>query len=214
MSYLGHINPQDHRPFSVNELTLWLVVSVMRNSKLLLTLTFLAGAVAQTALAQPVATTPPSVTRNASFPPVGLALSETMQVNVVNLAENPTATTGTSTTSTSTPTPASCTGSISFFNAAGTAIGTATTFTVTAGETQSASITLAKAGITGSRPEIRAVIQTTTTEGRNAPPCSLGSSLETFDSGTGVTHVYLSGPALASSPEPVAIPVVLGPNSN
>lgn len=179
----------------------------MRNSIFLLTLTLLAGAAAQSALAQP-STTPPTVTRNASFPPVGLALSETMQVNVVNLAENPTATTGT------TPTPASCAGSISFFNAAGTAIGTSTAFTVTAGETQSMTLTLAKAGISGSRAEIRAVIQTTTTEGRNAPPCSLGSSLETFDSGTGVTHVYVSGPALASSPEPVIASVLSGVLAN
>jgi hypothetical protein len=126
-----------------------------------------------------------------------------MQVNVVNLAENPSTTTGTSTSST--PTPASCTGSISFPNAAGATIGTSTAFTVTAGETQSASITLAKAGITGSRPEIRAVIQTTTTEGRNAPACSLGSSLETFDSGTGVTHVYVSGPAMSLSIGPVPV---------
>lgn len=165
----------------------------MCNSKLLLTLTFAAGAVAQTALAQTTTT----VTRNSSYPPVGLASSETMQVNVVNLAENPSIT--------ASLTPASCTAIVSFFNAAGTPIGTATDFTVTAGETQSVTLTLAKAGITGSRAELRAVIQTTTTEGRNAPPCSLGSSLETFDSTSGVTHVYVSNPASPNSVGPVAI---------
>ncbi len=177
----------------------------MQNSKLLLTLTVMASAVAQTALAQtPFATsTPPTVTRNSSFPPVGLAASETMQVNVVNLAENPA-------TVTSTSPAASCTGSISFFNAAGTPIGTATDFTLAAGVTQSATLTLAKAGITGTtRAEIRAVIQSTITEGRDAPPCSLASSLETFDTTLGVTHVYVSGPASSSnSPGPVVFSVI------
>jgi len=152
----------------------------MCNSKLILTLTFLAGAVAQTALAQTTIT----ISRNFSYTPVGLAISETMQLNVVNLAENP-----------STGLAASCTGSFSFYNAAGTLIGTSTPFTATAGETQSVTLTLAKAGITGTRAEIRAVIQTTTPEGRNAPPCSLESSLETFDSTSGATHAYLSSPA-------------------
>jgi len=165
----------------------------------------MAGAVAQTALAQaPFATTTttPTLTRNSSFPPVGLAASETMQVNVANLAENPT-------TVTSTSPAASCTGSISFFNAAGTPIGTATEFTVATGVTQSATMTLAKAGITGTtRAEIRAVIQSTITEGRDAPPCSLVSSLETFDSTSGATHVYLSNPAPASPGGPIIIPVV------
>jgi hypothetical protein len=177
----------------------------MQESKLILSLTVIAGAVAQTALAQPPSATlpPPTFTRNSSFPPVGLAASETMQVNVVNLAENPA-------TVTSTSPAASCTASISFFNAAGTPIGTATSFTVTAGEAQSATMTLAKAGITGTtRAEIRAVIQSTITEGRDAPPCSLASSLETFDTTLGVTHVYLTGPA-PSSPGPVIFGVITG----
>lgn len=178
----------------------------MHNPKFLLTLTVMAAALTQITLAQaPFATTtPPTITRNSSFPPVGLAASETMQVNVANLAENPA-------TVTSTAPAASCTGSISFFNAAGTPIGTSTSFTVTAGETQSATMTLAKAGITGTtRAEIRAVIQSVTTEGRDAPPCSLASSLETFDTTLGVTHVYLSGPAPSGSPVPVLFSVITG----
>jgi hypothetical protein len=168
----------------------------MSNSKFLLAFTFVAGAIGQTALAQPPSAT---ITRNSSFPPVGLATTETMQVNVVNLAVNPT-------TVTSTAPAASCTGSISFYNAAGTALGTATDFTVAAGVIQSVTLTLAKAGITSTtRAEIRAVIQSTITEGREAPPCSLASSLETYDSTLGATHVYLSGPAPSNSPGPIAI---------
>jgi hypothetical protein len=167
----------------------------------------MAGAIAQTALAQPpfASAPPPTLNRNSSFPPVGLAASETMQVNVANLAENPANVTSTSPA-------ASCTGSISFFNAAGTPIGTSTSFTVTAGETQSVTMTLAKAGITGTtRAEIRAVIQNTITQGRDAPPCSLASSLETFDTTLGGTHVFLTGPVSSNSPGPIDI-ILVGPN--
>jgi hypothetical protein len=72
-------------------------------------------------------------------------------------------------------------------------------------------MTLAKAGITGTtRAEIRAVIQNTVTEGRDAPSCSLVSSLETFDTTLGVTHVYLTGPASSGSPGPVVFSVITG----
>jgi len=136
---------------------------------------------------------PFSFTRDINYLPVGLASSETMQVNVVNLAAN-----------SSNGTMASCTGSISFFNAAGTAIGTASSFTVTAGATSSVTLTLLKAGITGVRAEIRAVVHATTMIGHNAAPCSLGSSLETFDSTLGVTHVYVSNAGV-----PTAVPVLV-----
>jgi hypothetical protein len=147
----------------------------MRNFRFFLALTFVAGAMAQVGAAQIM------VTRAFSFPPVGLASSETLQINVSNLAAS--AANGTA---------AACAGNVSFFNAAGTAIGTATTFSVAAGVTQSIPLTFAKSGLSGVRGEVRAVIQTTSGVGRNAPPCSLESSLETFDSTLGVTHVYLS----------------------
>jgi hypothetical protein len=147
----------------------------MHNYKLLLALSLGAAALVQTAAAQIV------VTRSFSFPPVGLASSETLQVNVSNVAAS--AANGTA---------AACAGNVSFFNAAGTAIGTATTFSVAAGVTQSIPLTFAKSGLSGVRGEVRAVIQTTSGVGRNAAPCSLESSLETFDSTLGVTHVYLS----------------------
>jgi hypothetical protein len=159
-----------------------------------------------TVLAQtPLATATAAVTRNTSYPPVGLASTETMQVNVVNLASNPT------TVTTTTPA-ASCTGNISFFNAAGTPVGTATTFTVTEGQISSATLTFAKAAIAGTRGEIRAVIQTATPTGRNAPACSLESSLETFDSVSGATHVYLSTPASPASGPTTIVISGIGPN--
>jgi hypothetical protein len=166
----------------------------MRNSRLFLTLTFVAGAIAQTGLAQTTTT----ITRNFSFPPVGLASGDTMEVNLVNLAANPANSSGTA---------ASCSGNVSFFNAAGTAIGTATTFTVAGGVTQSVSLPFSSAGISAARGEVRAVIQTTTTATHNAAPCSLTASLEVFDS-TG-THVYLSSAVASAGPVPVVIPVQL-----
>ena len=64
------------------------------------------------------------------------------------------------------------------------------TFTVAAGDTQSISLlgTAVDASM-GSRAEIRAVVSLTITRGT---PCSLVQSLETFDSSTGATHVYLT----------------------
>jgi hypothetical protein len=76
-------------------------------------------------------------------------------------------------------------------------------------------MTLAKAGITGTtRAEIRAVIQSAITEGRDTPPCSLASSLETYDTTLGVTHVYLPGPASSSSTGPVVAIITGAPSQN
>jgi hypothetical protein len=136
---------------------------------------------ASAALAQTA--TPTTVTRLSAFTPVGIASSETMQVNVVNTAE-----------AASTATAASCTGTISFFNSAGTIIGAATNFTVTTGQVFSATLPFSKVGASGTRSEIRGVVSLTTTL-RPTVPCSLVSSLETYDTATGVTHVYMTGPA-------------------
>lgn len=124
-------------------------------------------------------TTSGTVTRQTSTPPIGLASTETAQINVSNLA-----------TATSSGTAASCTGSISFVNASGTTIGTATSFTVTSGETSSVTLPYSKSGGSGARTEIRGIISQTETEGSGAAPCSLVSSLETYDSSSSVTHVY------------------------
>jgi hypothetical protein len=140
--------------------------------------------------AQPTTT----MSHEASFAPVGVALTETLQVNLFN--QSPAATTGTA---------PSCTGSVSFLDATGKAIsGTGGSFTVASGATQSISILGSKANsstTTGSRAEIRAVISLTTPRGT---PCSLVDSLETFDSTTGVTHVYLLGSVFNEVPFPIA----------
>ena len=157
--------------------------------RLSLTLIAFASALTQCALAQTTTTT--VVTRESSYPPVGLASTETMQVNLANLASN--VTNGPA---------ASCTGSVSFINAAGTTIGAATNFNVAENIVFSVSLPFTKSAISGVRGEVRVVIQTTTPTGKNSPPCSLQTSLETFDTTTGATHVYLT----SGSETPVSTP--------
>src|SRR5882672_4914207 len=96
-----------------------------------------------------------------SFPPTGLALTETAQINVTNIAA-----------ASSTGTAASCTGSVSFVNSSGATIGTATSFTVGTGQITSISLPFAKAAVSGSRTEIRGVVQHTVTR-PSTVPCSL-----------------------------------------
>jgi hypothetical protein len=132
---------------------------------------------ALTASAQTTAT----ATRTFNFPPFGLGSTETARISLTNIAAA--AANGTA---------ASCTGSVSFLNSAGATIGTATTFTIASGQTSSASLPFASAGLSGARGEIRAVLQLTRANSSPAP-CSLLTSLQTFDTSSGATHLYLSG---------------------
>ena len=136
-----------------------------------------------------------SFSRQFSFLPVGLASTETAQVNIVNLASN-----------SSSGTAASCVGSVSFVNASGAAIGSATSFTIANGETSSVSLPYSGTGGSGARVEIRGVVQLT--EGKSPAPCVLQTSLETFDTSTGVTHIVIGSggatlPAVATASAPM-----------
>jgi hypothetical protein len=126
------------------------------------------------------AQTTTSGTRTINLPPAGLGSTETARINVVNVAAD-----------SSSGTAASCAGSISFLNSAGTAIGSATAFTVTSGQISSASLPFSGAGLSGIRGEIRGEIQLTLTAG---VPCGLSFSFETFDSTTGASHIFLASP--------------------
>lgn len=121
-------------------------------------------------------------TRDFNLPPVGLGATETAEINVVNFAAN--ASDGTA---------ASCTGTISFLNASGTTIGSATPFTVTAGQISSAHLPFSGAGATGTRTAIRGVVTLTLSTATPRPPCALGVSLATFDTSTGATHALVTG---------------------
>ena len=133
----------------------------------------------------PFAYTPPS----SQLPPVGLAASETAQVNVVNTAAQ-----------TNSGTAPSCTGTISFYSSSGSLIGSATSFTVGSGHIFSVTLPFASIGATGSRAVIRAAIALSSViaQGSVLPPgpqspCALAYSLETYDTSTGVTHSFVSG---------------------
>ncbi|HMD49573.1 MAG TPA: hypothetical protein VKG79_10765 [Bryobacteraceae bacterium] len=125
-------------------------------------------------------------TRTINLPPAGLGSTETARINVVNVASE-----------SSSGTAASCTGTISFLNASGTAIGSPATFTVTSGQISSGSLPFSSAGISGVRGEIRGEIQLTLTSG---VPCALAFSFETFDSTTGATHIFLANPGGGPGP--------------
>jgi hypothetical protein len=157
-------------------------LSIQRFYRLLTAAAFTAAA----ALSQTTASG--TVTETSNTPAIGLASSETAQINVVNVASN-----------SSSGTAASCTGTISFLNASGTVIGTATPFTVASGVIASVSLPFAKAGVTGTRTEIRGVVARTVTL-NSGVPCGLEATLETYDTSTGVTHVYLSNVSAPNAP--------------
>ncbi|HTS48613.1 MAG TPA: hypothetical protein VMH05_11760 [Bryobacteraceae bacterium] len=142
----------------------------------LISISFVAAGSILSLLAQPSSTG----TRTITLPPAGLGSTETAQINVVNVAAN-----------SSTGTAASCTGTISFLNSAGSTIGSATPFTLSSGQLSSASLPFSSAGLSGVRGEIRAQIQLTTTSG---VPCAPSFSFETFDTSSGATHLYLASP--------------------
>ena len=130
-----------------------------------------------------------SSTHTISLPPAGIGSTETMQVTVTNLAAN-----GNNNTT------ASCTGSVSFLNSNGATIGTATTYTAAAGQSVDVKLAFASAASSGSRVDVRAVIAATQTAGA---PCELAYSLQTYDTSSGVTHLYLA--SAPSSEVPVVI---------
>jgi hypothetical protein len=148
----------------------------MSFKRYLLLATAVAACTAATALADSETNTS---TRTTTFAPVGLASSETAQVNLVNLASN-----------SSSGTAASCSGSVTFLNPSGTAFVAATTFTVTSGQIVSVKLPFASTAASA-RTEFRASVSVTV---GGPAPCELQSSLETYDSTTGATHVFLAGP--------------------
>lgn len=135
------------------------------------------------------------VTRNYSFAPLGLASTETAQVNVVNNAKQG--------TSASSPAPV-CTGTITFTNASGATAGKAVSFTTTGSEIFSTQLSFAALATSGTRAEFVATVESNSALPPTAP-CSLVFSLETFDTQSGVTHVYLGNTAAS----PLAVPVTV-----
>jgi hypothetical protein len=137
-----------------------------------------------------------TVTQNFSFPPAGLASSETAQVNVANIAP---ASTGANAVA-----PA-CTGTITFANAAGATLGSAVSFTTTSNQIFSKQLAFNELDLTGIRGEFVATVQITTTF-PSKTPCAPVLSLETFDSSTGATHIFQGNSASLSPPRAINSP--------
>jgi len=146
----------------------------------------------QTTLATPA-------NRAYTFPPVGLASTETAQINVVTTAAASTGSTGS--------TAASCSGTITFTDAAGKAIGSPVSFTTTGTEIYSKQLTFTQLGASGTRGEFVASIALNSSATAAQGFCAFNYSLETFDTTTGATHVYLGNPAAAQGA--ILIPGIL-----
>jgi hypothetical protein len=132
------------------------------------------------AFGQTTATPSPYIPPLSQLPPLGLAVTETAQVNVFNTAAL---------------SPAGgyapmCSGTIVFY-VGGSIVGTPTAFAVEFSQVFSVALPYALTGASGSRIVLLAVITpsvvTPATPGSGVPPCALASSLETYDSVTGVT---------------------------
>lgn len=129
-----------------------------------------------------VAQTATTANRQFAFPPVGLGSSETAEVNLINVAAN--ITNGAA---------ASCTGNVTFTNAAGTTLGTPTAFTLTSGQVATARLPFASLGASGTRGVIRAIVNDTVPTAAPRPPCALEFTFQTFDTGTGANHTVQTG---------------------
>jgi len=149
----------------------------------------------------PSTPTPPTVTRTFVFPPFGLANSSTSvenaRISVLNIAQ--TAHNGTK---------ASCTGSISFANGTGTAVGKPVTFTnLPTGEIASGDVIGLSPGSSSIRNEFQGSVQVTMPL-TSAAPCSLLLTLEVYDAQSGATHALVT----TSVEEPLAIEPATGHN--
>jgi len=134
-------------------------------------------------------TAAPTFSRSYIFPPAGLSSTETAQVSLVNMAAG----SGASSTAS-----ASCTGSVTFTDSSGKTVGSAVTYTTTGSQIFSTQLTFSQLGATGTRSEFVASVQQTSSSSSNAP-CSLRFSLETFDTTTGATHIYLGNTAATAA---------------
>jgi hypothetical protein len=151
-------------------------------------------AMAAAALAQGTTSTSiTTTTENYVFPPIGLATTETASVALVNIAPVP-ATAG--------ATAPSCTGTVTFASSTGATIGKATAFTVGSGQIATVNLPFGNSNLT-SRGEILASVQQTITR-PSSPPCSLVFSLSTFDTTTGVTHLFVGNTTAATVPVSIA----------
>ncbi|MDE3196703.1 MAG: hypothetical protein KGN84_10185 [Acidobacteriota bacterium] len=151
----------------------------MNRFALILTGTLLAGALA---FAQPSPTTT-TTTSTTNLPPAGIGAMETLQIILTNTASS-------SVSSLASPAAPSCTGSVAFYNASGTQIGSPSSFMLGSNQITSVNLSYASAGSTAVRALVRPVISITTTR-PNPSPCALSYSVVAFNASAGVTTAVL-----------------------
>jgi hypothetical protein len=127
-----------------------------------------------------------------NVPVVGLASTETAQVNVTYLIQPTLAILPLASPPAAT---SPCTGTVAFFNSAGYAIGNPASFSLSTGQIYST--TLPYADVTGTSGTARTVVRAIVTP---TAACNLNTSIETFDTATGVTHVHVEGPSVGIFP--------------
>jgi hypothetical protein len=130
-----------------------------------------------------------SMSSSPQFPPVGVAPSETLQVNLANIA----------TESGSSNLMPQCSGTLTFYDAGGLVIGDGTSigFSVAA-SILSVPLTYPAIGASGQRAMVRvdiklAPITLPTADNPRTPACTLLSSLEIYDTATGAIHAVVKG---------------------
>ena len=150
----------------------------------------------------PAPVPPLSFTRTYTFPPIGLSGTETLQVNIVNLMTIPPGSEIATIPAGSAILTITCSGTIMFADSYGKAIGSPVKFSVGGGQIFSAPLPFSATGYS-SRGEILATVQQTVVLSTSV--CTLGMSLETFDTNSGVTHAIET-----ASPAPPFLPVLRG----
>ena len=180
---------------------------VRRNHLLLISCLMLATcAVAQPTTSSLTLPASPAYSIPYNFPPIGLAFTETLQINVISQPSVPAispygtcdlcSTFGvTAPVTTTTPPiamPTVCTGTVTFNDSAGKTIGSPIPFSIgVSGQVFSAPLPFSATRFTGFRGIVVASLLQTVPASTGA--CSLAMSLETFDTNTGVTHAVLNG---------------------
>jgi hypothetical protein len=130
-----------------------------------------------------------SMSSSPQFPPVGVAPSETLQVNLTNIA----------TESGSSNLLPQCSGTLTFYDAGGIVIGdgTSISFSVPTG-ILSIPLTYSAISASGQRAMVRvdiklAPVTLPTADNPRTPACTLLSSLEIYDIATGAIHAVVKG---------------------
>jgi hypothetical protein len=142
------------------------------------------------------------------LPPVGLAATETAEINILSSAASYAGDAFVTT----------CQASVTFYGTDGSALGAATTFTV--GNTRqifSAELPYALTGAKAPRTVVSAQIALTPNPSVSsvlAPPmpvCAVAFSFDTYDTATGVTHVFVPGQAAQGATDVATVGVVRRP---